>query len=144
MYAHIYIYTYIYNIHNSRTTFSTENATPPKPINIYIHIYITFTTLARHFPLKMPHPQNPSIYIYIYITSTTLVRHFPLKKPHPRNPPNLETQNPRYKLKRHQNPNLNLRRKIPRNLRVSIWWILGLTHVIRDPFEFVLRVRVPR
>ena len=118
------------------------------------------------------------IYIHIYITFMTLVRHFPLKMPHPRNPPNLETQIPRYKLKRHQNLNLNLHRKIPTNPSFSMWWIsvcsnfsgnchilssevriltqisrvsrrggflfshmsfVTLTHVIRDPFEFVLR-----
>jgi len=42
-----------------------------------------------------------------------------LKMLHPWNPPNLETQIPRYRIKLNQNPNLNLYREIPRNLRLS-------------------------
>ena len=47
----------------------------------------------------------------------------PLKMPHPRNEPNRETRIPRYKFKLSQNLNLNVYRKIPRNLRFSVWCV---------------------
>ena len=50
------------------------------------------------------------------------------KRPHPSNPPNRKTEISQYKLKVDQNLNLNLYRKIPSNLRFSIWWISKVWH----------------
>jgi len=54
-----------------------------------------------------------------------LLWQYALQSLHLRNPPNRKTQIPRYKVEWNRNLLLNLYRKIPRNLSLSIWWISG-------------------